>query len=175
MICWYTHIRHNHNLWKYRAGGVLFKLHWGIISPWVYWKISSSCQCIFFHDFVWLYKSSRQEVKMFLKICEDSQENATCLNLILNKVAGRDLQLKKRLWHRCFLVNFGKLLGTHILQNTFGRLFPIVKKVIFLSSPHTNFSNVCCNNCVLQSLKITSKVSVYKNNHGFKLLFYLEI
>ena len=98
-----------------------------------------------------------------------------CLNLILNKVAGRDLQLKKRLWHRCFLVNFGKLLGTHILQNTFGRLFPIVKKVIFLSSPHTNFSNICCNNCVLQFLKITSKVSVYKNNHGFKLLFYLEI
>ena len=31
--------------------------------------------------------------------------------------------LKKRLWHRCFPVNFAKFLRTLFLQNTFGRLF----------------------------------------------------
>ena len=30
--------------------------------------------------------------------------------------------LKKRLWHRCFPVNFAKSLGTPFLQNTSGRL-----------------------------------------------------
>ena len=30
--------------------------------------------------------------------------------------------LKKRLWHRCFLMNFAKFLGTSFLQNTSGRL-----------------------------------------------------
>ena len=31
--------------------------------------------------------------------------------------------LKKRLWHRCFSVNFAKFLRTPFLQNTSGRLF----------------------------------------------------
>ena len=30
--------------------------------------------------------------------------------------------LKKRLWHRCFPVNFAKILRTPFLQNTSGRL-----------------------------------------------------
>ena len=30
--------------------------------------------------------------------------------------------LKKRLWYRCFPVNFAKFLGTPFLQNTSGRL-----------------------------------------------------
>ena len=29
---------------------------------------------------------------------------------------------KKRLWHKCFAVNFVKFLGTPFLQNTSGRL-----------------------------------------------------
>ena len=33
--------------------------------------------------------------------------------------------IKKRLWHRCFPVNFVKILRTHLLQNTFGRLLLI--------------------------------------------------
>ena len=32
--------------------------------------------------------------------------------------------LKKRLWHRCFPVNFAKFLRTPFLQNTSGRLLP---------------------------------------------------
>ena len=37
--------------------------------------------------------------------------------------AGLKLYLKKRLWHRCFLVNFVKLLRTPFLRNTSGWLF----------------------------------------------------
>ena len=45
-----------------------------------------------------------------------------CSSLFLNKVAGlRPVTLfKKRLWHRCFPVNFAKFLGTPLLQNTYG-------------------------------------------------------
>ena len=47
-----------------------------------------------------------------------------CQSLFFNKVA--DLRsatlLKKRLWHRCFPVNFAKFLKTPFLQNTSGRL-----------------------------------------------------
>ena len=47
-----------------------------------------------------------------------------CQSLILNKVAGHRpaTLLKKRLWHRCFPVNFTKFLGTPFLQNSSGRL-----------------------------------------------------
>ena len=45
-------------------------------------------------------------------------------SLIFNKVAGLRpaTLLKKRLWHRCFPVNFVELLKTLFLQNTSGRL-----------------------------------------------------
>ena len=48
-----------------------------------------------------------------------------CQSLVFNKVAGlRPVTLlKKRLWHRCFSVNFSKFLRTLFLQNTSGRLF----------------------------------------------------
>ena len=39
-------------------------------------------------------------------------------HLFFNKVAG----LKKRLWHRCFPVNFARFLSTPFLQNTLRRL-----------------------------------------------------
>ena len=42
-----------------------------------------------------------------------------CQSLFLNKVAGLSL-FKKRLWHRCFLVNFAKFLRNLFLQNTSG-------------------------------------------------------
>ena len=52
--------------------------------------------------------------KMFLKILQSSQEN-NCARVSL---------LKKRLWHRCFPVNFAKFLRTPFLQNTSRRLLP---------------------------------------------------
>ena len=47
-----------------------------------------------------------------------------CQSISLNKVAGlrTGTLLKKRLWHRCFPVNFAKFLRTHFLQNKPGRL-----------------------------------------------------
>ena len=47
-----------------------------------------------------------------------------CQSLFFNKVAGLRPQatlLKKRLWHRCFPVNFAKILRTPFLLNTSGR------------------------------------------------------
>ena len=45
-----------------------------------------------------------------------------CQSLFFNKVAGLRpaTLLKKRLWHRCFPVNFAKFLRTPFLQNTSG-------------------------------------------------------
>ena len=47
-----------------------------------------------------------------------------CQSLLFNKLAGLKtaILLKKRLWYRCFPVNFVKLLRTPFLQNTYGRL-----------------------------------------------------
>ena len=47
-----------------------------------------------------------------------------CHSLFLNKVAGlrSATLLKKRLWHRCFPLNFAKFLRTPFLQNTPKRL-----------------------------------------------------
>ena len=47
-----------------------------------------------------------------------------CQRFFFNKVAGlrSATLLKKRLWHRCFPVNFAKFLRTAFLQNTSGRL-----------------------------------------------------
>ena len=47
-----------------------------------------------------------------------------CQSLFFNKITGpRPVTLfKKRLWHRCFPMNFGKFLRTPFLQNNSGRL-----------------------------------------------------
>ena len=47
-----------------------------------------------------------------------------CQSLFFNKVTGLRpaTLLKKKLWHRCFLVNFVKFLRALFLQNTSGRL-----------------------------------------------------
>ena len=54
--------------------------------------------------------------KVFLEI---SQENTCARVSFLIKFAG--LMQQVRLWHRCFLVNFAKLLRAPFLQNTSGR------------------------------------------------------
>ena len=47
-----------------------------------------------------------------------------CKSLLFNKVAGLRpaTLLKKKLWHRCFPMNFAKFLRTPFLRNTSGRL-----------------------------------------------------
>ena len=52
--------------------------------------------------------------KVFLKISQKFTGKHMCQSLLFNKVAGpRPATLiKKRLWHRCFPVNFAKFLRT---------------------------------------------------------------
>ena len=54
-----------------------------------------------------------------------------CQSLFFNKVVGLSpaTLLNKRLWHKCFPVNFAKFLRTTFLQNTSGRLL-LKKEVI---------------------------------------------
>ena len=51
-----------------------------------------------------------------------------CQTLFFNNIAGLRpaALLEKRLWHRCFAVNFAKFLRTPILQNTSGRLLQLI-------------------------------------------------
>ena len=60
-----------------------------------------------------------------------------CQSLFFNKVAGLRpaTLLKKRLWHRCFPVNFAKFLRTPFLQNTSGRLLLLNMRVIIHFDP----------------------------------------
>ena len=82
---------------------------------------------LFTFDLHLLYRSSHRRCsikKGVLKNFTKFTGNHMCQNLFFNKVA--DLRpatlLKKRLWHRCFPVNFVKFSRTLFLQNTSGRL-----------------------------------------------------
>ena len=77
--------------------------------------------------------SKKGTLKSFTKFTEKHQ----CRSLFLNKVAGLSLTLlKKRLWHRCFPVNFAKFLRTPFLQNTskplHSKLIKTYRKLLFL-------------------------------------------
>ena len=81
----------------------------------------------FWESWIRLYRSSHQRCsvrKVALKNFANFTGKHLCQSLFLNKVA--DLRpatlLKKRLWLRCFRVNFAKFLRTPLLKNTSGRL-----------------------------------------------------
>ena len=64
------------------------------------------------------YRSSRPEVfhkKVALRNFAKFKGKHLCQSLFVNKVAGLATLLKKRLWHRCFAVNFAELLRTPFL------------------------------------------------------------
>ena len=70
-----------------------------------------------------LFRSSRPEVyykKVVLRNFAKLQENTCARVSFLIKLQAT--LLKKRHWHRCFLVDFAKFLRTPFLQNTSGRL-----------------------------------------------------
>ena len=64
-----------------------------------------------------------------------------CQSLFFNKIAGTPATLlKKRLWNRCFPVNFAKFLRTTFSLNMSGRLLLIfLKKKRCLSKLHTTY------------------------------------
>ena len=77
--------------------------------------------------------------KMFLEILQNSQENTCTRAFFLKKIAGHKpaTLLKKWPWHRCFPVNFAKLLRTPFLQNTSGGCFCLVF-ILYLNTPTIN-------------------------------------
>ena len=90
------------------------------------------------------FRSSRLEVfckKGVLRNFAKFTGKHLCQSLIFNKVAGLRpaTLLKKRLWHRCFPVNFAKFLRTPFLQNTSRRLL-LWFKLINLSIKSTTLS-----------------------------------
>ena len=52
--------------------------------------------------------------------------------------------LKKRLWHRCFAVNFAKFLTTPFLQNTSGRLLLCFMAFSDWQFLPQRFKDICC-------------------------------
>ena len=67
--------------------------------------------------------------KVFLKILQNSQENIRArIFILINTVL-----LKKRLWHRCFLVNFAKILRTAFFRE-YLRWLLLIKILITLSN-----------------------------------------
>ena len=75
----------------------------------------------------YLYRNRHQRCslsKCVLRNLVKFTKKYLCKSLFFNKVAGLRpaTLLKKRLWHRCFLVNFEKFLRISLLQNTSGKL-----------------------------------------------------
>ena len=91
-------------------------------------------------NYVVTYRSSHQMCsvkKSVLRNFEKFTGKHLCQSIFFNKVAGLSPRLspatllKKRLWHRCFPVNFAKFLRTPFLQNTSRRLLFIPNHVMF--------------------------------------------
>ena len=101
-----------------------------------------------------------------------------CQSLFFNKVAGLRpaTLLKKKLWHSCFPVNFGKFLKTPFLENTSGRLLLILTKTQFHSFRNwawfsvfeDGFYSLCCLSCdkVVRILK--TEIEFFKISFWFR-------
>ena len=83
------------------------------------WCLQFTKRLILFYHFTGVCKKC--VLRNFAKFTEKHLRQS----LFFNKVTGlRPVTLlKKRLWHRCFSVNFTKFLRTPFLQKTSGRLF----------------------------------------------------
>ena len=96
----------------------------------VFWKVFTSHLINYFsftESFLWrsLSEMNLLEVfceKVFLKIWQNSQENICARDSFLIELQTTPATLlKKRLWHRCFPVNFAKLLRTPFPQTSIFR------------------------------------------------------
>ena len=109
-------------------------------------------------------------------------------SLFFNKVAGLrpETLLKKSVWHRCFHVNFAKILRTRFLQNTSGRLllsrhgpdklevFELLKSVLIyyfrMSSQRCNL-NMCSSTVYLVPRFFTIVVKKLLNSSATFFIF----
>ena len=92
------------------------------------------------------YRSSRPEMlckKGVLRNFPKFTGKHLCQSLFLNKVPGLkpSTLLKKRLWHRCFPVNFAKFLRTPFLTDHFRWLLLQITCKIF--STQCSFTDHC--------------------------------
>ena len=97
-------------------------------------EILSFCSCYILYYILYPLQKQPPEVfyrKAVLKNFAKFTGTHLCQSLFFNKVA--DLRtatlLQKRLWHRCFPVNFAKFLRKPFSQNTSGRLLRPLERV----------------------------------------------
>ena len=98
----------------------------------------------------------KKRCSVFLEISQNSQKNTCAAVSVLIKLLAcmrPATLLKKRLWHRCFLVNFAKFLRTPSLQNTFGRLLLFVQ--LLVQSDGETYC--CCYDLLAHMIEITAK------------------
>ena len=81
-------------------------------------------------------------------------EKHLCQRLFFNKLQASGLLLKKRLWHRCFPVNFAKFLSKTFLQKASGRLLLFLLPGYLHREILFNFSTLLCS-VNFQSILIT--------------------
>ena len=99
------------------------------------------CDSDFLHEkmievsFIWsFYRSSRPRCsvkKVFLEILQNSQES-TCTRVSFLIKSRAATLLKKRLWQRCFPVNFAKFLSTPFVIKRLCRLLLFLGRTSFL-------------------------------------------
>ena len=92
--------------------------------------------------------------KLFLKISQNSQKNTCATVSFLNKVVRLRLTTlsKKRLWHRCFPVNFDKFLRTPFFTEHLWWLYLSAKSLI-------NTKTAAIWRCSVRKLKLFGKVT----------------
>ena len=75
---------------------------------------SSSCKKVFTKCVYHWYRSSHQRCSIRISVAKFTGKHL-CQSLFFNKVVGvrSATLLKKRLWHKCFPVNFAKFLRAH--------------------------------------------------------------
>ena len=134
------------------------------------------------HEIIcFMFRSSHQMCSIEIGVLKNFTKftgKHLCQSLFLNKVAGLRpaTLLKKRLWHRCFPVNFAKFLRTPFLQNTSGRLLLYVSQYFFsirtlwerevhprrFKKSSAGLQNLMFRKCYFQTGKITNPC----NHHG---------
>ena len=82
----------------------------------------------------------RYSVKnVFLEILQNSQENICArISFLIKLQAQPAMFLKKSLWHRCFPVNFAKLLRTPFLKEHHPRLLLFRHEGVYLTKVYDN-------------------------------------
>ena len=131
--------------------------------------------------------------RVSLEISQNSQENTCARSLFFRKFTGNHLcqslhfnkvdatLLKKRLWYRCFPMNFAKVLRTSFLQNTSGRLLltrvvnPISLKISYkifsLPNPQNNYFFSLYQKILIEILTAMYRSYFHKNITQVKLIF----